>query len=211
MNSVSLLAAVAASAALATGAHAAAFINGGFEAGIDPGVFTTLSAGDSSSITGWTVGGGGVDYIGTYWVPSEGSRSVDLSALSAGSLSQTFDTVANKTYKVTFDLAGNPAGGSAFKFMQVSAGMNSTVYAFDTTGHSLSSMGWFPEYFTFTATGASSTLTFASLENSPYGPAIDNVTVSSVPEPAAWALMLVGIAGLGGALRASRRREAALA
>ncbi len=30
---------------------------------------------------------------------------------------------------------------------------------------------------------------------------VDNVSVSSVPEPAAWALMLAGFAGVGGALR----------
>ncbi len=37
------------------------------------------------------------------------------------------------------------------------------------------------------------------------------LTITSVPEPAAWALMLVGFAGLGGALRASRRSLAAAA
>jgi hypothetical protein len=37
---------------------------------------------------------------------------------------------------------------------------------------------------------------------------ITDVT-SSAPEPAAWALMLVGFAGLGGALRARRARFAA--
>jgi len=35
-----------------------------------------------------------------------------------------------------------------------------------------------------------------------------SLTISTVPEPAAWALMLVGFAGLGAALRASRRRQA---
>ena len=33
----------------------------------------------------------------------------------------------------------------------------------------------------------------------------DALIITALPEPAAWALMLVGFAGLGGALRASRR------
>jgi len=37
---------------------------------------------------------------------------------------------------------------------------------------------------------------------------LDYETVSgSVPEPASWALMLIGVAGVGGAMRASRRRS----
>jgi len=39
----------------------------------------------------------------------------------------------------------------------------------------------------------------------------DSLVISTVPEPAAWALMLVGFAGLGGALRASRKSLAARA
>ena len=40
--------------------------------------------------------------------------------------------------------------------------------------------------------------------------ALDNGTLTvtdAVPEPAAWSMMLVGVAGLGGMLRASRRRR----
>jgi len=43
-----------------------------------------------------------------------------------------------------------------------------------------------------------------------YGPVLDNVnlSVSAVPEPASWAMMLVGFGGLGATIRASRRRPA---
>jgi hypothetical protein len=46
----------------------ASFNNGSFELGsADIGSFITLNGGDSTSITGWTVGGGvnSIDYIGT--------------------------------------------------------------------------------------------------------------------------------------------------
>ena len=41
-----------------------------------------------------------------------------------------------------------------------------------------------------------------------YGPVLDNVslTAGAVPEPASWGLMLIGFGGLGGALRAARRK-----
>jgi len=37
------------------------------------------------------------------------------------------------------------------------------------------------------------------------------LTLSSTPEPAAWALMLIGVGGIGGALRGARRRAVAAA
>jgi len=40
--------------------------------------------------------------------------------------------------------------------------------------------------------------------------AVEKVTVAAVPEPATWAMMLLGFAGLGGALRTRRRVGAAL-
>ena len=77
-------------------------------------------------------------------------------------------------------------------------------YAFDTTGATHNSMGWTPETYTFTASGASTVLTFTDLNNgSPYGAALDNVAIS-VPEPATWAMLISGFGVLGAALR--RRR-----
>jgi hypothetical protein len=70
-------------------------------------------------------------------------------------------------------------------------------------------MGWESHTFSFKATGANATLTFASDEDTAYGPALDNVSITSgaVPEPATWALMIVGFGAVGATLR-SRRRQA---
>ena len=87
--------------ALSVVANAAPFTNGSFEIGPATGTFTTLGTGNTS-ITGWTVGGSGVDYIGSFWQAQDGSRSLDLSALGAGSVSQTFDTILNQVYLVNF-------------------------------------------------------------------------------------------------------------
>ncbi len=193
----------------ATSASAAAFVNGSFELGVDPGsAFVTL-AGGSTAITGWVVGGDSVDYIGGYWQAEDGSRSVDLSGNADGSISQTFDTVAGQTYQVDFDLAGNPDGGIGPKVAIVTAnGAQQQSDTFIVTGADThSSMGWTPYVYDFTANSASTTLTFASAANSPYGPVLDNVSVVAVPEPASWALIILGFGGLGALLRRRRHQR----
>jgi hypothetical protein len=68
--------------------------------------------------------------------------------------------------------------------------------------------GWLSNAMSFRATAASATITFNA---SPTGgnllSGIDNLSVSSVPEPASWAMMLVGFFGLGGVLRSVRRHR----
>jgi choice-of-anchor C domain-containing protein len=162
-------------------AFAASLINnGGFEAGTEPGAFTQVNAG-GTNITDWIVNSGSVDYIGTYWNASEGSRSIDLSGSEAGVISQTFTTVIGNTYKVTFDLAGNPAGGPTVKTLTVSAtGGTTDPYTFDTTGKTTIDMGWTSKTYNFVATSTSTTLTFASTTAGYFGPALDNVVVEAV-------------------------------
>ena len=200
------------SAPMGGAAQAAPFQNGCFETGPAVGGFVTHSAGDTQ-ITGWTVTGANIDYIGTYWTAADGSRSLDLSGGSAGGVQQAFDTQAGHVYRVSFSLAGNPVGPPAIKTVQVQAtGGTSTNYTFDVTGHTQASMGWTTQTYTFTATGSTSTLSFTSLDSSAYGPALDNVVVSDVtpaPVPTLSQWGLVGLAGLLGfaALRGRRRRR----
>jgi choice-of-anchor C domain-containing protein len=200
---------------IATTAGAAAFTNGSFElstAAANPGsAFTTLFGG-STAITGWTVGGDSIDYIGGYWQPEDGSRSVDLSGNANGSISQTFDTVAGQRYAINFFLAGNPDGGPAAKVAITSAtGGPAQSDTFTVTGSdSHANMGWQAYTYNYTAASASTTLSFASATGTAYGPALDNVSVMGVPEPATWAMMLVGFGGLGAVLRHRRSAGALL-
>lgn len=179
---VGAAASVAMSLGLVAGAYAAPVVNGSFETGINPGVFTQLLAGNSTGIASWTVVSGSVDYIGSYWVSSDGNRSLDMTGSNGqpGAVSQTFVTVAGHNYVVTFDLAGNPFCGNPVKNLRVDAGGEPVNYTFDTTGKTLANMGWITETFEFTATGSSTTLTFASLDSGFCGPALDNVVVSDV-------------------------------
>lgn len=181
-------------------------INGTFELGPpmggqhDVGVLAGAGA-----ITGWVVTGGGVDYLGLPWDVFEGEHAIDLDYRSPGGIQQTFDTEAGRTYAVFFELSGNPMGGSIFKNVRVSVGGFTQDYTFDSTGQAENSLLWDHVRFSFVATGATSTLSFASLSasGSSYGPVIDHVRVHRTSD-AGSTLLLAGL-GLAG-LRAMRRR-----
>ena len=212
MRTKLILAAIAA-ASLGTATSAQTVQNGSFETGaIDPGVFTTLGAG-STTINGWTVTPSSIDYIGTYWGAQDGSRSIDLSGNAPGGVSQVITGLTTGAlYQVDFFLGGNYDGPpTPDKTLDVSAAGTTSGFIYSApsatqTGFS----GWTGYSFRFVATGASETLNFQSTTTgSPYGPALDNVSLARVPEPATWALMIMGFGAVGGALR--RRKVATTA
>jgi hypothetical protein len=74
------------------------------------------------------------------------------------------------------------------------------------------STGWQDVYMVFKAVGSSEVLNLEAISTSSGDPPfalIDNVQMFAIPEPAAWAMMLVGIGGLGAVAR--RRRATVLA
>ncbi len=157
-------------------------INGSFEVGLDPGAFTMVSAGQNN-ITGWKVDLGSIDYIGTLWAASDGSRSLDMNGAGPGQISQTFSTLPGYLYMVTFDMSANP-GGTLTKVISVSAnGANTEFYEYVAGTNTTTDMQWAPKTFTFTATASETVLTFASLSGGSEGPALDNVQVSFAPPP----------------------------
>lgn len=198
---------VAAVAALAGPAVAGTnlIINGSFEeASVNPaGTWIPMSAGNTS-ITGWTVFGSGIDYLGTFIVASDGQRTVDLNNLtSGGGINQTFATNAGWIYTVEFDLSANMFGGPV-KRMSVGAAGQSAEFEFDYAGLGATAVNplWQRTTWSFTATGSASTLTFTGLNSGVYGAAIDNVVVTGrVPTPGTAALL-----GLGGLVAFRRRR-----
>jgi len=70
-------------------------------------------------------------------------------------------------------------------------------------------MNYSIESYIFTWGGGSdATLTFTSLNepsNNPYGPVIGDVSISAIPEPSTWAMMIMGFLGVG--FVAYRRRS----
>jgi choice-of-anchor C domain-containing protein len=196
-------------------AAAAGFVNGSFEAstcGAASGGFATVNAGNNC-ITGWTVDSGSVDYINGYWQAQDGVRSIDLAGSSPGTISQIFDTVAGHLYSVNYYLSGNPDGGALTKFGVVSAVNGSLIGSatfLGVQGASHSNMNYLPWNFTFTATGPTTKLSFSSAPSAGnfYGAALDSVSVTNaVPEPATWALLLLGFLGVGAMMRTKRTKR----
>jgi choice-of-anchor C domain-containing protein len=170
------------------------------------GNFTTVFAVNSTTIPGWTVSTGSVDWIGTYW-SAPGGQSVDLDGNSPGAISQNIPTVAGQTYWLSFWLAGNPDGGPVVKTLAVTVGADpSHIFTFDTTGKTKTDMGWEHLGFSFTGPGGSTIITFASNDvASPWGPALADVRV---PGPDFYTEFAVGLSGLGLLMFIRRKRQA---
>ena len=182
-------AAFAAAFGFAGTAHAQLISNGSFEDGPCPGSPGTLFFTVPSSITdaawtlltGWTRTGGSIDHICVaLWDAALGLRSIDMSGGTAGTIEQSFATIAGGEYRVTFSMAGNPAGGLKVKPLKVTAAGTSQQFTFDTTGKSFRNMGWVAKEFVFTAITTNTTLTFESGSFSAFGPTLDNVSASLV-------------------------------
>ena len=126
-------------------------------------------------------------------------------------IEQTVTTVAGQHYTLTFGLTSENVSGT--EIADVTIGSQETQY---TLGIDPSFVGELTKPFTtetisYVATGTSTTIAFTTDAASPsFGsndPMIDGIIFSSgaVPEPATWAMVLVGFAGLGACLRLRRR------
>ncbi|EQA98611.1 hypothetical protein L288_20380 [Sphingobium quisquiliarum P25] len=205
--------AAAASLLAVNPAHAALNLvtNGSFEVGTEPGNFATVGTGESN-ITGWSVSNGTVDYIGSYWTAADGLRSIDLAGNSYGTLTQAVNLVANQAYSLTFFLSANPDNPEFPRSVQV--GIGGTTQDFSFTGSpSLSNMGWQQQTLNFVAGATGSTLlSFTALNaGTYYGPALDNVSLTAVPEPSTWAMMLLGFGMIGFGVRRRIRSASRIA
>jgi hypothetical protein len=190
MKFAGMAVAVAASACLAGAASASAFVSGSNSGTTDLGLF---SAG-----TYHVTGSGTVDLVG----PVGSGFDLNADGVPTSTVTAPGYGYFNPNGSYTADGNYGP-GGPTIKF---GALMGSFI--------PVAPLGDFaavqPNYFNL---GVSSTIVLASAGHL-YGQVNDSfysnngggfeVSLSAVPEPGAWALMLVGIGGLGAALRARR-------
>ncbi|WP_293682761.1 PEPxxWA-CTERM sorting domain-containing protein [uncultured Phenylobacterium sp.] len=157
----------------------------------------------------WMVAGGTVDLVGPGLFAelcNAGSKCVDLDGSSANAgvfTSSAFELIAGETYTATYDLAANRRVG-ADDVLTVEFGTASAVYTLASTSAS-DPFATYSLSFTPVTTGAYS-LSFSTAGGDNVGPLLDNVLVSAaIPEPATWAMMIMGFGGAGTLIRRRRR------
>lgn len=203
MRTTTFAAAAAIAALIAGHASAASLLSDNFNADVQ----ALNSPGDATFLS--TSPPGSIDIIGTGFFdlqPGNGNY-VDLDGSSgnghnpAGQLTSVM-TFGPGNYTLTFDLAGNLRGAPA-QTTTASLGSFSQIFSpANNSGFALQTVHF------HTTTGGSLIFTEGGPSNQ-QGNLLDNVTLTSgIPEPASWAMMVVGFGGLGGLMRAKRRRLA---
>jgi choice-of-anchor C domain-containing protein len=154
--------------------------NGDFETPFVPSVFTMRPA--PEVFGGWTVEFGSVDHISPdNMAPACGGQSVDVTGSSTGAIYQDLPTIPGQTYRLRFALAGNFFNRPAVKQLEVGWGSDLVdTVSFNTTGRSVTDMGWTYHDYTVTATASVTRLRFKSLTGGAYGPMVDDVSVVPV-------------------------------
>ncbi|NRR30537.1 PEP-CTERM sorting domain-containing protein [Oxalobacteraceae bacterium] len=153
---------------------------------------------------GWVVSGGTVDTIGNYnfydFLPGNG-RYIDLdgSSAQAGLFSLSIGLSAGTSYTASYSIAGNQRNyGSDMVDVNFGSNMLSHNMGAADPFSTMSIM------FTPSVSGVY-TLSFQNQGGDNVGALLDNVSITAVPEPGTYAMLLAGLAAVGVAAR--RRRQ----
>ena len=161
-------------------------LDGGFESAPDGvGGVTQVSAGDSTTIPGWTVTAGTVDVVtdSSAFDALEGTRHIDMNGNSLGTISKTLATVAGEAYQVSFLITADPivANGGQDRTFDVTIDGQTQSFTFTPSGTRAAPGS---QVFTieFVASSNSTTLSFASTftANTNSGPFLDDVKVRQI-------------------------------
>ena len=208
------LLALGAALAISTSAQAATnlVVNGGFETGVAPVGIALLATNDTTSIPGWKVLSNGVNYAdNSIWDAADGSRSVELATVggNGGILQSVAGFIKGYRYRLTFNVSADPFDPATRPkpsrvLVSVTGGV-AEIYAYTlTTANTATNMLYDTVAYDFVAGGAHQNVQFRSLVGSQYGPVIDGVNISVVPEASTWAMLIAGFSLVG---LASRRRS----
>jgi hypothetical protein len=131
-----------------------------------------------------------------------------------GPLTQTIHGLtAGDAYQLTFDFAGaQQAGFNGVTTEGWNVSLGGTTFSTSTlTTPNHGFTPWQTASFKFVATGPTETLKFMAFggpsASQPPFALLDGVSLTGVPEPTSWALMILGFGGIGASVR--RRRSAA--
>ena len=207
-----LLASGAASVAVPAQAAVNLVVNGSFELGIDPAGQTQLVDGDITSLTGWRVLAVGVNYAdSSAWDAADGTRSVELNGQGqlGGIVQRVFGFNPGRTYRLRYDVSANPFDPNprpkASRVIASISGGNVDIFTYTLNDiNTAGNMLYTTVSYDFVAGNTFRDVQFRSLTTGTYGPVIDAVSITIVPEASTWAMMIAGFALVGAA---SRRRS----
>jgi PEP-CTERM motif-containing protein len=208
MKTLATLAAALAAAAILAPASARASVNLVTNGSFETGGFDDW---DQFGDTGFT----DVEFNDVRGIlPTEGAWQAVLGPITEGGIRQDLATTIGGTYRLSFDLAREQVFdvgdqdhdanffGVDFAGQHVAVCVHCASFDFETFSYD------------FQAFGRTTTLEF-DLLNPPTYWHLDNISVrqvdptrGGVPEPASWALMIMGFGAAGAALRARRRAAA---
>jgi hypothetical protein len=176
----------------AYGADKTAAYSGGRTVTI-PGVTFTGMSGVQGNGSGWNFPnapeGTHTAFLQSYGEEPKGQFTIDLTTLNLNS---------GQSYTINFEDMTRP-GYSPGSFM--------VAYGTSTMSYGGAVGAFKTDTFTFKADGGN-TLTFSALQGDGSDTSVGIDNVAFVPEPATWAMMLIGFGGLGAALRTNWRRVA---
>lgn len=210
-----IILALAASAAIATSAQAVTVVNGSFEQGAAIGGSGSLflNTGDTTSLPGWTVLTSGVDYVSNaLWDASTGSRSVELAGIGSGGVTQRIGGfVVGEKYRLRYKLSVNPfaADGLYRTTVSVTGGLAQQVGYTKTGANTATNMLYEFHEYVWTASNTFQNVQFRSIGSGALGSVLDSVSISMVPEPSSWMMLIAGFGMTGFAMR--RRRISSVA
>jgi hypothetical protein len=163
-----------------------------------------------NNIDDWAVAGASLWYVGTYWNAASGDRSVELNPNSI--IYQSVPTAIGQEYQLVYYTAGQPndnptptiqptitvtVTGAKLIFTTTNNLTDSAYINYLLNGSTTPPFGsdyWAQQGFIFTATSASTKISFSSATG---GAGVDNVSLTGIPIPASAFLMGSGLLGLG--------------
>ena len=158
--------------------------DGDFHQAVDPGSYYLTFYKGQRLAPLWAVTVLNVNFIGTKFWNFAGLCSIDLDGQSAvgGIKHHAFSTKKGASYALSFLMSGNSDCAPTTKKMKVVVGNRSAIFTWDTSrGHNVRHGVVATRRLKFTASGASSTLSFTSLDptGSGCGPIVGAVAVTA--------------------------------
>jgi len=217
-----LAAVVLAMTAASPASAAVLIVNGGFEDAtgfVGDGVGGMGLGVGATTLTGWTVITDAITWFGAnpYGLTGSGgsTRFLDLSGYTEGApfggVTQTVATSIGAEYRLTFDLGSHFMYGIPAKIRATVGGVAQTF-----TSSVIAGNAWETQTFDFTATSTSTVIDFLAVGGLNYI-GLDNVALvrtspepppplgGGIPEPAVWAMLIMGFWAVGAAVRTQRR------